>query len=170
MVAVSAVHGAADDAVTTVDRPYGRRPPVTRTEPQSMPESKPVGPAPVFSTAPLVPSAPAQAASKRPGQWQRWTLLLSDVTVEKAFERWARDRKATLRWLVGRDMPVDAAADAVVPDAVDFDQAATEGSADPELIAAMTKVAKAFWQSKSPFVVREYDNAILVVPRSETRP
>lgn len=169
VVACSAA-ASTEDVVRSVDKPFGRKPGQRLAAPASDKPANfaaPISDKPANMAAP-VSDKPAQIA--RPTQWQRWSLLVSDVTVERAFERWARERKVTLRWLVGRDMPVDAGAELVTPEMNDYEAAARAGSADPELAAAMMKVARAFAHSKSPFVVREYDNALLVVPKSETRP
>jgi hypothetical protein len=158
--ASSGAHAAgADDVVRTVDRPFVRKPAAAPAQPAFVPGSPRA----------LAPPAPS-AASARPTQWSRWSLQAADGTVDRAFERWARERKVAMRWLVGRDLPVDAGAESVTPELRDFELASAEGSVDPELAAAMMKVARAFWNSKSPFSVREYDNTILVLPRSENRP
>jgi hypothetical protein len=159
----STAHAGADDVVRSVDRPFAKRP-------QAAVLSGQFKPAPPALIAPVAPATAVQSQIQRPREWQRWSLMVSDSTIERVFERWARERKVTLRWLVGRDLPIDAAAETIVPDVRDFDQAAAEGSADPEMAAAMMKVARAFKNSKAPFVVREYDNAFLVMPKSETRP
>jgi len=168
-------NAATEDVVQSVDRPFGRKP-----SPPAM--AAPASDKPATLAAPIsdktangltpVSDKPANLTQPvgRPAQWQRWSVPMTDGTVERAFERWARERRMTLRWLVGRDLPVDAGAETVVPDANDFEAAARAGSSDPELVAAMMKVARAYWKSKSPFILREYDNAMLVLPKSEARP
>jgi len=111
-------------------------------------------------------AAQAQAPKAAP----TFTLLATDVNVPRAFERWARERRMTVRWLVDRDHDIDAAAPEVVLEPADLELARREGSADPELAAAMMKVARSFKRSKAPFVIREYDNAFVVEPKSGNRP
>lgn len=177
LLALAVSCGAAastEDLVRSVDRPFGRKPtharPVAASDkPATLAAPSTDKPTTGVAPAPDKPMTMAQPLS-RPAQWHRWSLPMTDGTVEHAFERWARERRVTFRWLVGRDLPVDAGAEAIVPDVNDFDAAARAGSSDPELVAAMMKVARAYWRSKSPFIVREYDNAVLVLPKSEARP
>ena len=142
---------AADDLVRSVDRPYQRR------EQAQIPQV----------VTPAARAAQPQPAPAKPPA--TFSLLVSDVDVPRAFERWARERNVTLRWLVGRDHAIDAGTPQVVPDPADVQLARNAGSADPELVAAMVKVAKSFGKSKYPFVIREYDNAIVVQPKSGER-
>lgn len=98
-----------------------------------------------------------------------FSLQSTDGDVGRAFMRWALERGRSVKWLVSRELPIDAVATAVVPDPSDVAKAKAEGSADPELVAAMVKVARSFSQGKNPIVIREYDNTIVVMPKSGSR-
>ncbi len=149
---------AQSDTVRSVDRPYVRSAPVLPA-----PQAAPVAPPPTLGAVrPLVLPTPQVAPRAN------FSLLANDGDVGKAFERWARERKASVKWLVGRDLPIDAPAE-IAPDADDLANAMAANSADPHLVAAMLKVARAFRTSKHPFVIREYDNTLVVVPRVGSR-
>lgn len=73
-----------------------------------------------------------------------------------------------MQWLLADDVPIDAPGP-VRNSYPDLDSRLFEGSNYPELVEAMTVVARAFSKSRSPFVVREFDNTIVVQPRLSAR-
>jgi len=97
-----------------------------------------------------------------------FTLRSSDTNVRTAFSRWARERGASVQWLLNDDVPIDAPGP-VVNTYLDLSPAQFAASRDPALVEAMTVVAQAFSGSRTPFVVREYGNTIVVQPRLISR-
>lgn len=147
----------APDVVRTVDKPYAKPTLATVS-------------APLPTSAPTPPSTPASLPTVTPGPVAiPFELTLADADVRRAFERWARGFKALI-WLLPPDLPIDAATGPITPHPADQASATQAQSADPALVAAMMKVARSFESSKTPFVIREYDNAIVVRPRAGSRP
>ena len=143
----------AADVVRTINKPYAKPPLATPSAP--------------LPTAPPTPAPPPALA---PGPVAiSFELTLADADVRRAFERWARGYK-TLIWLLPPDLPIDAATGPITPHAADLASTAHAQSGDPALLATMMKVARSFELSKTPFVIREYDNAIVVRPRAGSRP
>lgn len=121
-----------------------------------------------FASAQALGGQGAQpAAVQRPAA--AFSLLLTDVDIRRAFERWGRERGVAVRWLVERDHLIDAGAGRVELREDVLGRASAEGSADPELVAAMAQVAWSLRRSKHPFVIREHDNVIVVQPMSDER-
>ncbi len=150
---------SAPDVVRTVDKPYAK--PALATVSAPLPTSAPT---------PTSPPTPAPLSAVAPGPVAiPFELTLADADVRRAFERWARGFKALI-WLLPPDLPIDAATGPITPHPADQASATQAQSADPALVAAMMKVARSFESSKTPFVIREYDNAIVVRPRAGSRP
>lgn len=86
---------------------------------------------------------------------KRFAFHANDKTVDGAFSRWAEESKLgkKVTWRVARKPPLDALGDFEAENAV----------------VAMTMVAASFENSRNPFVVEEYDNVIVVVPRIAAR-
>lgn len=95
------------------------------------------------------PVAPAAVSPARVFELRR-----SDGNVKSAFLRWAEAAGKQVNWQLQSELPLDATA-------------RIEAST---LAEAMTEVAKAFTTHAKPFVIREYDNTILVLPRMVARP
>jgi hypothetical protein len=106
----------------------------------------------IRSPADAVALPVAHAAQSRPQA--TFALLAEDRTVRSAFLRWADQAKAQVVWQVDGDIPLDATGTVV----------------GASLADAMTQVAAAFVDKKLPFVIREYDNAIVVLSRWSVRP
>jgi len=106
--------------------------------------------------APLAfPKQPIAVLPARPEKPMRYfDILATDVNVKTTFLRWADVEKRIVIWNIDNDIPIDAAGS--------FEAA--------DLAAAMTIVAESFTDKKVPFVIREYDNAIVVMPRWQLRP
>lgn len=106
----------------------------------------------VASVQAIAPVAPAAAITSG---LKRFTFQVNDKTVEGAFTRWAEEAKLgkKVTWRVARKPPLDALGDFEAESAV----------------VAMTMVAASFENSRNPFVVEEYDNVIVVVPRISAR-
>jgi hypothetical protein len=86
---------------------------------------------------------------------KRFALLETDKTIDGAFRRWAKEaglNKAVV-WRLPGKLPLDVLGEFEAADAV----------------SAMTKVAESFARSANPFVVEEYDNAIVLVSRITAR-
>ncbi|MDO8768395.1 MAG: TrbG/VirB9 family P-type conjugative transfer protein [Burkholderiaceae bacterium] len=118
--------------------------------PVVVPEAvKVVAVASVQAIAPVAPVAAITSGLKR------FTFQANDKTVEGAFTRWAEEAKLgkKVTWRVARKPPLDALGDFEAESAV----------------VAMTMVAASFENSRNPFVVEEYDNVIVVVPRISAR-
>jgi hypothetical protein len=115
-------------------------------------------------------SMPAASASREGAVVSTggFTLEPADRNVRTAFTRWAQRRGVTLQWLLTDDIPIDAPG-LVVNTYPDLVPAQFAASRDPALVEAMTVVAHAFSASRSPFVVREYGNTIVVQPRLAAR-
>lgn len=108
----------------------------------SPPIALPVGAPPVPSPIPVKPDM------------RLYEIMSTDINVKSTFLRWADAEKRTVIWNLDNDIPIDAT-----------------GSFDAQNLAeAMTTVAQAFADKKVPFVIREYDNAIVVIPRWQGRP
>lgn len=153
---------AAQDVVRTVDKPYQKR---LDAAPTAAP-FKATAPAPIDVRA-AAATAAAAAAAAMAANTTPFELTLGDADIRRAFERWARNYK-TVVWALAPDLPIDAATGLIVPHPLDV--AAAAQSQNPTLLAAMMKVARSFESSKTPFVIREYDNAIVVRPRAGIRP
>lgn len=97
-----------------------------------------------------------------------YELRESDKSVRNTFARWARQTGASVVWQLADDIPLDAVGK-VGPGRSGIAPSVLQESRHPSLVEAMVTVAKAFSNAKAPFVIREFDNAILVVPRSEER-
>lgn len=113
-------------------------------------------PAAVTAVAATVPVAtPAVATAVQGPTLKRFAFQASDKTVDGAFSRWAEESKLgkKVTWRVARKPPLDALGDFEAENAV----------------VAMTMVAASFENSRNPFVVEEYDNVIVVVPRIAAR-
>ncbi|ABD71937.1 hypothetical protein Rfer_4250 (plasmid) [Rhodoferax ferrireducens T118] len=109
--------------------------------------------APVNQVAPKpVVVQPVAPAATPPGRV--FELRRSDGNVKTAFLRWAEAADKQVNWQLQSELPLDATA-------------RIEAST---LAEAMTEVAKAFTTHAKPFVIREYDNTILVLPRLVARP
>lgn len=132
------------------------------------PISAPVAPTQV--TTPVNRSATA-LVSMQPGviASRAFRLDTNDRNVRTAFTRWAQSRGTTVQWLLNDDAPIDASGE-VRNTYDDMPSSQFAGYRVPELIEAMTVVARSFGRSRTPFVIREYDNTIVVMPRSGARP
>ncbi len=95
---------------------------------------------------------PVATAIAAPGKV--FELRRSDGNVKSAFLRWAEAEGKQVNWQLQSELPLDA----------------TARIAASTLAEAMTEVAKAFTSHAKPFVIREYDNTILVLPRLVARP
>lgn len=120
-------------------------------QPPAKRSDQPVQLAVVSSTA----TATAETTKSQGAILRRFTFLASDKTVDGAFSRWAEESKLgkKVTWRVARKPPLDALGDFEAENAV----------------VAMTMVAASFENSRNPFVVEEYDNVIVVVPRIAAR-
>lgn len=124
-----------------------------------------------FPLVPRLPVAPlpvAPASLVPPPAPRPLVLEPGDKNLRAAFGRWARDRGANMQWLMTDDVPIDAPGP-VRNTYPDLDPQQFAGSNFPDLVEAMTVVARAFHKSRAPFVVREYDNTIVVQPRLSAR-
>jgi hypothetical protein len=78
----------------------------------------------------------------------------SDKSLKNTFLRWAEEHRQQVVWRLSGDIPLDA-----------------NGPVNAVSLAdAMTQVAAAFWDKKEPFVIREFDNVIVALPRWAARP
>ena len=131
-----------------------------------------------FSPAPVQTSTPAASVTSTATAMQSqgpvadlapmYELRESDKSIRNTFARWARDAGTSVVWQLPDDIPLDAVGQ-VPPGRSGLAPSALAPSSHPKLVEAMVTVAKAFANSKAPFVIREFDNAILVMPRSEER-
>lgn len=81
-------------------------------------------------------------------------LRASDRSLKNAFLRWAEEHRQQVVWRLSGDIPLDA-----------------NGPVSAVSLAdAMTQAAAAIADKQEPFVIREYDNAIVVLPRWAARP
>ena len=105
--------------------------------------------------APAPVAAPVAAPVVQGSMLKRFAFQASDRTVDGAFSRWAEESKLgkKVTWRAARKPPLDALGDFEAENAV----------------VAMTMVAASFENSRNPFVVEEYDNVIVVVPRIAAR-
>lgn len=105
--------------------------------------------------APALGATPVAANAVQGPTLKRFAFQASDKTVDGAFSRWAEESKLgkKVTWRVARKPPLDALGDFEAENAV----------------VAMTMVAASFENSRNPFVVEEYDNVIVVVPRIAAR-
>lgn len=136
--------------------PYQRKP---VQQPAALPAQGPAS----------TPATAAPAALATPAAQRVFSLLASDVDVQRAFARWTAKGKP-VQWLLGRALPIDTPAEGIQLSPKDTEDARGEGATDPELIAAMLSVARAFARSETPFAVVEYDNAIVIQPKGKGRP
>ena len=127
-------------AATTIER--SDKPYVTRPDIQFV----------ITSTKPEI--AKPSAVTPSPTRVMVFELRTTDGTVKNAFLRWAEDVGAQVNWQLQSELPLDATG-------------RIEAATLPE---AMTEVAKAFATRAQPFVIREYDNTILVLPRLVAHP
>lgn len=111
----------------------------------SEPKTPPAVAPPAVIPAPVAPA---------PVPLRVFELRREDGTVKNAFLRWAEATGTQVNWQVQSELPLDAWARI---------EAAT-------VAEAMTEVAKAFATRGQPFVIREYDNTIVVLPRLVARP
>ena len=115
----------------------------------------------------MTPSMPSAAASAReqravttpvttamPVTKLLFELRGSDMNLKNAFLRWAEEHRQQVTWRLSNEVPLDAVG------------AITATS----LVDAMTQVAVAFQDKKEPFVIREYDNTIVILPLWSVRP
>jgi hypothetical protein len=127
--------------------------------------------APAAQRLPVAPLPVAPAAAKPVTQApvaRTYALEEKDRNLRAAFGRWARERGASMQWLLVDDVPIDAPGP-VRNTYPDLDPQQFASSSYPDLVEAMTVVAHAFSKSRSPFVVREFDNTIVVQPRLSAR-
>lgn len=103
-----------------------------------------------YEEAPTKDSFPVARPVKR----ILFELKSTDATVKNAFLRWAEEAGAQVNWQMQSELPLDA----------------TGHIEAISLADAMTKVAQAFATRAQPFVIREYDNTIVVLPRWMARP
>lgn len=136
--------------------PYQRKP---AQQPAALPAQAPAA----------APATAAQAALTPPAAQRVFSLLTTDVDVQRAFARWTAKGKP-VQWLLGRALPIDSPAEGIQPSQKDIEDARSEGAADPELIAAMWSVARAFAKSETPFAIVEFDNAIVIQAKGKGRP
>lgn len=133
---------------------------------RSSPDAFPIAPArlpvaPLPVATPPAPPAPAPIV-------RTYSLEPADKNLRAAFGRWALARGASMQWLMADDVPIDAPGP-VRNTYPDLDPRQFSGSSYPDLVEAMTVVARAFSKSRAPFVVREFDNTIVVQPRRDAR-
>lgn len=95
-------------------------------------------------------------------------LRESDRSLRNTFSRWGQDAGATVVWQLADDIPLDAVGP-VPAGRSGLTATSLAESRYPKLVEAMVTIARAFSSAKAPFVVREFDNAILVLPRVEER-
>lgn len=142
-----------------------------RTSPEAFPIAPPALPVAPRHLAPA-PAPLPPAAAPAPLQFQPpprpFSLEAADKNVRSAFARWARERGATVQWLLSEDVPIDAPGP-VRNSYPDLSPAQFGASSYPDLVEAMTVVARASGTSRTPFVIREHDNTILVVARLSVR-
>lgn len=81
-------------------------------------------------------------------------LRPSDRSVKNAFARWAEESKQQVVWRLAGDLPMDASGPVRATSLAD----------------AMTQVAASFSDKPEPFVIRQYDNALVVMSRWTARP
>ncbi len=103
---------------------------------------------------PATATAPAKPSAEPVLPLLTFELRATDGTVKNAFLRWAEEAKIQVNWQLQSELPLDA----VGP---------VTGVSVPD---AMTNVAKAFVDKPQPFVIREYDNTTVVLPRLLARP
>ena len=105
--------------------------------------------------ATVLVAAPVVSPAVHVPTLKRFAFHANDKTVDGAFSRWAEESKLgkKVTWRVARKPPLDALGDFEAENAV----------------VAMTMVAASFENSRNPFVVEEYDNVIVVVPRIAAR-
>ena len=114
------------------------------------------------------PSAAASASAAAPAPAKTYFLDAADKNLRTTFARWARERGTTVQWLLNEDVPIDGTGP-VRNTYPDLNPQLFAQSSYPDLVEAMTVVAYSFVTSRTPFVVRERDNTILVQPRLSVR-
>jgi hypothetical protein len=98
-------------------------------------------------------SVPAALPQPLPGGIL-FELRASDKSLRNAFQRWGEEHRRQVIWRLAGDIPLDAVA----------------SISSVSLVDALTQAALAFADKQEPFVIREYDNAIVVLPRWTVRP
>lgn len=81
-------------------------------------------------------------------------LRASDLNLKNAFLRWGEEHRQQVIWRLANEVPLDALGTVSATSLAD----------------ALTQVAIAFQDKKEPFVVREWDNAIVIIPQWAARP
>lgn len=117
---------------------------------QRAPEPYVVKPEIKFVIAAPEASAPVAAAPRR----LVFELRANDRSLKNAFMRWSEEHRQQVVWRLSGDIPLDANGPVYAVSLAD----------------AMTQAAAAFADKQEPFVIREYDNAIVVIPRWAARP
>jgi hypothetical protein len=132
----------------------------------------PFSPAPVQTSTPAASVTSTATATQSQGPVAElaptYELRESDKSIRNTFARWARDAGTSVVWQLPDDIPLDAVGP-VLPGRSGLTSTDLAVSRFPHLVEAMATVARAFASGRTPIVIREFDNVLLVMGRVEER-